>query len=578
MKDTVKKFLSTYGQFSLICLAALLFFLGTSWFNYSTQSTNFNKWLSPDETANYIFTKHYAQTGNLVITEKLNPLVNEIIHPRSFRAEGEQLKPMSFLGIILIYGKIAALTSIKVIPYLTPLFGAIGLIFFYLLISELFDRRVGLLASLMLTFFPPYFYYSSRSMFHNILFMVLLLIGLYYAVMMNKYHGSDKRTEKPTDYLSRTYFFPALAGLFLGLAIITRTSELLWLGPLLLLLWLTNIKATGFIKLALLLSFLAFALLPVFYWNQLLYNSPINTGYPEMNTSITTLTSSSGALIGQAVKGTGQSQFQKEKALFTTIKNTIFYFGLNPHKSFKSFYYYFYKMFAWLFWLAVFGFLLFLTKPKKITKGQIIFILGFLAAGSILLFYYGSWDFHDNPDPKQMTIGNSYTRYWLPIYLGALPFAALLIVRLSHMIKKRFYINAVRIVVIGLITITSVNFVLAYSDESLISSVNNQKNSQLEFNQVLKLTEPDSVIISQYHDKLFYPERRVILGLFDDVNMNKEYAKLANQIPVYYYNFTLPPKDLKYLNDSRLAKIKLRILKIKQITSDFTLYKLKPVK
>ena len=89
----------------------------------------------------------------------------------------------------------------------------------------------------------------------------------------------------------------------------------------------------------------------------------------------------------------------------------------------------------------------------------------------------------------------------------------------------------------------------------------------------MELTESNAVIITRYHDKLFFPERKVIVGLFNDDNMNMRYAQLVDYLPVYYYNFTFPQKDVKYLNQSKLPKAGLRIEKIERV-GDFSLYKL----
>lgn len=571
----LKKIIKNWQILTVVSLATAFFILASS-FNYLTQKDNFIKWASPDETANYFFTKNYATTGGLVVAEKYNLISDNIIHPRSFRAEYDQLKPMSFLGIILIYGNIARIAGVDTIPYLTPLFGAIGIIFFYLLVKELFDQRIGLIAASLLAAFPPFIYYSSRSMFHNVLFVVLLIAGFYFSLLMNK-NQTDKKHESPLDHILKNFIYPALSGGIIGLAIITRTSELLWLGPTLLFLWLANIRNTGFIKLAVFLCFAFLSILPVLNWNQVLYASPTNSGYPEMNTSISAVSSAGSQLAKETINNVNKGKLAVNRILFEKIKNTIFYFGLNPYQSLKMFYYYFYLMFAWLFWGATAGFIVFLLKYKKISKGQICFILSLILLSTILLFYYGSWKFHDNPDPNAKTIGNSYTRYWLPIYLGAIPFASLLIVRLSRVFKFKFLINTIRLVAVAAIMIYSVNFIMFYSEESLTATIKKQQATRQEFDEVIKNTPENAVIISRYHDKLFFPERKVILGLFNDDNMNMAYAKLAKYVPLYYYNFTFGQKDLDYLNKTKLAKAGLKIKQIKKVNENFTLYKLSSV-
>ena len=77
-----------------------------------------------------------------------------------------------------------------------------------------------------------------------------------------------------------------------------------------------------------------------------------------------------------------------------------------------------------------------------------------------------------------------------------------------------------------------------------------------------------------YHDKLLFPERKVIVGLFDDKEKVVKYANLTKILPVYYYNFTLPQIDMDYLNNRRLAEAGLRIVEVEKITESFTLYRL----
>ncbi len=543
-----------------IFFLASVFFVAASLFNFSTQSPKFTKWLSPDETANYAFAKNFALTGQMTIKEPLNPEVDGIVHPRSMMVQGDELKPMSFLGIIILYGKAAQWTDVAVIPFLTPLIGAIGLVIFYLLTSRLFDRRTALLAACLLAFFPPYFYYSSRSMFHNIPFTVFALTGMLFAVAMN---------QKAKYPWVRKFLYPALAGLFLGLAAITRTSELLWLGPTMAILWLLNIKNTGVVKLLVLLAFLAIGMLPAAYYSQILHGSPIATGYPQMNSSLSQLGQTGTQLITSGIT---------ETSLWQKIRDLIFYFGFNPKQTAKMTYNYFFAMFGWLFWGAILGAVIFMVQFRKIRKRQLLFVFSFAMLSIILLFYYGSWEFYDNPDPTKATLGNSYTRYWLPVYLGSIILAALGINRLSRLLKNQNLRHAARLLTVGIFMLWGATFSLTGKDEGLIESYYKQRSSQEEWRQILAATEDDAVIITKYHDKLFYPERKVVYGLFDDDNMNRTYAKLVKLAPTYYYNFTFPPKALDYLNRNKLAKSGLSIKKVRTMNPTFTLYKLESAK
>ncbi len=599
MRYEIKK----YWRSFVLAVLAILFFIGTSSFNYWTQDDDFVKWLSPDEAANYTFSKFYAQESEMAIFEKYNLYAGDIMHPRSMRSDNGFIKPVSFLGIILIYGKIASLTSYKILPFLTPFFGALGIIFYYLLVKKIFGKRNALMSACLLTCFPVYIYYSARSMFHNVLFVVLLTIGLYYSVMMaGKKNKEDKGAKLPIGSLA-PYLYSALAGGFVGLAIITRTSELLWIAPVLIILWVFNIKKINITKLLVSLCFCAFAFTPVFYWNQVLYGNYWHGGYPEMNQSIAEITQAGSDLI----KPFWGERVRQYSDLFANLKNNIFYFGFHPKHSIIVFYNYFVKMFYWLFWPAAFGFVLFLSKYRKWKRRHLCYLAFCIVPSAVLLFYYGSWCFHDNPDPSQFTIGNSYTRYWLLIYMCALPFAGFFITKLSafifswiqpdvknndlnkidninnpedekkifkYKLNKKFLVNSFVAVIIILMSFISIRFVLFGSEEGLIFTAQRQKESKKELEKIIKLTENNSVIITRYHDKLLFPERKVIIGLFDDKNMVAKYAVLAKYIPVYYYNFTFPQADFDYLNNRRLTEAGLRIEKVEQVAGEFTLYRI----
>lgn len=598
-----KNHLFKYWREITLFFVALLFFFSSGAFNFSTQDyaqspeeIDFVKWLSPDETSNYIFSKLYAQTGEMVIYEKYNLLTKDIMRPRSFRSDFGDLKPVSFLGIILIYGKIASVFGYKVIPFLTPLFAALGILFFYFLIKRLFNRNIGFISAILLAVFPVYGYYSARSMFHNVLITVMLIVGAYFGLRML----DEKKESMKNDWFGM--LFASLSGFFIGLGIITRASELLWIAPCLLLIWLFNVRKIGFIKFALFLSFLFLALLPNLYYNQILYNSPVAGGYNEMNESIRNIKEAGKGIVQNAIES-GESE--KHRAQIETIRDSVFHFGIHPNQSLRMFYQYFVKMFPYIFWPASLGFLLFFAVNILSTKKRHwIYLLSFMLVSFVLVLYYGSWQFNDNPDPNAYTIGNSYTRYWLPIYLASFPMAAYAILYISKFFVrfKNFFVfeeesenterksfreiffswnlrdsfvrRSIEFSFFGVIMFFSLHYVLAGSEEGLFFTVNNQKDVRAEWHRIIELTPHNSTLITRYHDKLFFPERKVIMGEFNDKNMVALYADLATHLPLYYYNFTLPDASIKWLNGSRLGEVGLNIEKVERITKDFTLYRL----
>ncbi|MDD3285219.1 MAG: glycosyltransferase family 39 protein [Patescibacteria group bacterium] len=578
-------------DYLLVLLLALVFFAASAWFNCATQSSDYVKFLSPDETANYFFAKHYAETGSISVFEPSNLIAEEIVHPRSVRSDNGWLKPVSFLGIILVYGQIASWLGTAVIPYLTPFFAALGIIFFYAFVRKLFGRQVAMISAFLLASFPVYFFYSARSMFHNVLFLVFLLAGAYFLLLSLPPRENNRRkflTWRLSAKDGFTYSFSLLAGLMFGGAIGARSSELLWLGPALFIAWLFYARRLGLTRLVFMLAGLVLALLPVFYWNQILYSSPFFGGYGEMNRSIAAMSQAGGNFLQSSVRG----DFSQYRSAIEVVLNNIFYFGYQPYQSLKMFFYYVLKMFPLLSAFTFVGFLIFIyriiQRPKR---GAYLYLLVWLALSLILVFYYGSWHFNDNPDPRRFTIGNSYTRYWLPMYVLAIPLASLFIVSLSRFIAsvswprfdfsfrfrpRRFLSIGLMALIVGAAVFVNLDFVFFGSEEGLATLYHNHFIDKANAQAILGLTEEQAVIVTQYHDKQLFPERRVINALLTNDDVNGSLGKMLRFYPIYYYNFTFPEKDLIYLNERRLPQFGFNINPVVH-RGQFTLYRLDKV-
>lgn len=570
-----------------VVLIALAFFVATSAYNFITQQDGVIKWNSPDETANYYFANNYASGEDLLKFDHASAVANDLVIPRSLRSDHGWLKPVSFLGIILIYGKIGSLTSPLVIPYLTPFFGALGIIFFYFLIRRLFSPRIALISAALLAVFPVYLYYSIRSMFHNVLFLVLLIIAFYFIVraLDKKYLHQVKLKifsfSLPKNVLSG-WFFIFIGGFFIGLAIITRSSELLWLLPVLAILILCYAKRLGSLRILLFLSGIGLGLLPALYYNQILYQSPFYGGYGEMNRTLTDISLAGSEMI----KSTFGSQIASYGESINKIFKNIFFFGFHPGQSKEMFGHYVVKMFPWLTYLAGVGVLgliiLNITKPKK---KYFVYLLIWVVLSVILVLYYGSWRFTDNPNAGSHTIGNSYTRYWLPMYLMALPLVALAIELflklLFFLFRKtsayRALISGGATVIVFLISLYSFNFLLFGSEEGIFNLYYNTQEDKRLGRVVLENTPPEAVVMTQYHDKVLFPERRIIMGRLEEEQYYPYLGRILDYYPVYYFNFKYDQATVDYLNNGRLAKSGLKMELVKKVSGQFSLYKISKI-
>lgn len=583
-------FLKKHLNLIIVGLLALIFFIGTASFNYLTQSPDYVKWSSPDETANYFFAKHFSQTGQLAVFDQASLKGDNMVMPRSVRSDNGWLKPVSFLGISLIYGGLGALFGVAVIPYLTPFFAALGLIFFYLVIRRLFSGRVGLISAFLLAAFPVYIYYTVRSMFHNVLFIVLLLLGLYLFIISlgrPRAVGSLDKTGKRflTWRLPIRQWGEILAaygsGIFIGLAVITRTSELLWLLPAGLVIWIFYLKRWGATKPLVWLAGFLLALLPAAYFNQILYGSFWFGGYNAMNQSLADIASTSGALW----QFTWRGEFLHYRHYLGQIFRQIFYFGFNYPQSVAMLRHYILEMFPALAAAGLLGLLILIGQNiRRFHKKHLVYFLTWLLSSAILIFYYGSWKFNDNPDLTHFTIGNSYTRYWLPIYLGLIPLAALALVRFSRALLllslragarwRAWLATGLQAAVILLYISSSLIFVLYGSEEGLAFLYYNDRVEHANTEKVWALTEPSSVIITQYYDKFFWPERRVIVGTVGSGEILTAAGRLLSRYPVYYYNFYLDPAAVNYLNNGKLRSYGLGLSLVGRLNSHFGLYRL----
>ncbi len=579
-------------NFLLVCLLAVVFFAATASFNYLTQDENYTKWSSPDETANYFFAKRFSLGEELAFFDPAAVVGDNMVMPRSFRSDAGWLKPVSFLGIILIYGSLGSVLGASAIPFLTPFFAALGIIFFFLVIRKIFSERIGLISTFLLAFFPVYIYYTVRSMFHNVLFIVLLIIAAYFLISSapkKQRVEASLRVDWPKFFSWRFvprrwlgFILAFFGGISLGLAAITRTSELIWLLPALGLIWLFYVRQFGLIKLSLAACGFFLAVIPNIYFNQLLYSAPIYGGYNEMNRSIDD--------ISQAGSGVVKSIFSdKEQAIeyLKSIYHNIFYFGFKPEQSLDMANHYIWEMFKPLSILFLLGLLFIIVSSfRKPRKKYFSYLLAFVALSAVLIFYYGSWKFNDNPDPNRFTIGNSYTRYWLPIYLMMMPVAALAITRIGNALFlavknssrrwQKMAASGAQLVMVLVLAVISLDFVLFGSEEGLSHLYYNNLAERQAAEMIFSLTEPEAVIITRYYDKFLFPERRVIMGTLPDDEVLRAAYKLVQHYPVYYYNFFLNDKDVAYLNERKLPFYGLKMTLIKQVRHNFGLYELEP--
>lgn len=525
----------------ILSLAIVTAFFVCSSF-YLTLPSKFN---SPDETSNYFFIKLYAENGVLRVFEPLNFFAENRVHPRSVAVANGYLVPGGFLGLIIIYGWLAKIFGLKIVFFLTPFFAGLAVFCFYEIIKKVFDIRVAFWSAMLFLVHPAFWYFSSRGLFPNVLFVSFLIIGFYFLV---------RRGLTQTEHgLARNYIDFILAGMFFGLAMMVRLSEIIWVGSALLTLFLIYRKKVNWKQAILFLIFAIIIFFPIFVYNQIFYNHPLLTAYNLGD----------GNVVASDSSGVGW---------LVSFGRYVFPFGLHFKNILKNFSTYFAGM---LWWLAVpfaVGVALFIKKLiyGELDKDQKIFLFFCFFIFLFLFTYYGSWLFYDNP-ACEPSVGTSYIRYWLPAYILSLPFVVFVLIKFVDWFSGRQK-RVMAIVLCLIIFLLSFKLIFFDKNDGLLLVAKNVREYAAIAGEVNQIIEQDAVIIVDRADKIFFPEHQVIQPLRDE-QIYKLIPDLANLVPIYYYGITLPQEDIDYLYAKKLDPQEVEIVRVRDFGVE-TLYKL----
>jgi hypothetical protein len=176
---------------------------------------------------------------------------------------------------------------------------------------------------------------------------------------------------------------------------------------------------------------------------------------------------------------------------------------------------------------------------------------------------------------KQVTIGTSYTRYWLPIFIMAIPFMAMLLDQFLTWFKKwRWLQTIVSIAFFAPLIYFSTNLTVLAGSENLFKVKENIYKYENLSQSINQLTEEDAVIIVDQMDKAVFPQRQVVVFLMN-YEIFRPMPRLVKIHPVYYFTL-MPSKDIEYINQRKIKEYNLRF----EFVEDFelgSLYKLNSV-
>ena len=507
------------------------------------------KFTSPDETANFYFIKQFAGNLSFKVAEPLNGTA-PIVAPRSIMVQKDGLAPGSFLGMPLFYGIVGWFFGQWIILFLTPLFSVIAVFVFYKLINLIFDRRTAMISAALMAVHPAFWYYTARGMFHNALFLDLLIIGFYFL--------TKTLTQKVTSYrLQVTSYF--LAGLFIGIAIAVRTSEIIWVGiSLSVLIILFRKRIDWRIGIWAAMLGIMISIIPIFYQNHKLYGSALTFSY-------TVGAERAEVAVKAADKASGSANIIAKTFdnISGLIEKAIFPFGIHRDNIFANLWNYG----IWLVWpfalLTLFGLITlgkkasvsllvwlkvfvhrYFTKMKPHNdtsrenhNPQSVYFFLYLFLSIYLILYYGSWKISDNVlGQDAVSLEQSYARYWLPLYVFGLPFAAYFLNVIFKIWENKFRAvqrNGLIWLAVFLLFSFSISSAMAERNAGLAKIRENTVEYKEVADKAKRLIESSAIIAAGKADKVFFPEFKVIASEIDTNKKAKQLKKILQKAPVY---------------------------------------------
>lgn len=522
---------------------------------------------SPDEMANAYFSRLFAVRGELWSFEPLNLIADGRVHPRSVVVADGFLVPGGFIGLPVIYGSVAKAFGTAVIPFLTPLVAVIAAVAWGFLVARAASRGagdaraagIGWLSGVLLLSQPAWWYSASRTMMPNTLFTALAVLSAAVLVLRPvRWALTRPATGRMTRLLIAD---PLLGGVLFSLAAAVRPAELYWLAPCLVIAAFLLRRHIGPKDVIAFAAGAALTMVPFAVLNRSAYGSFFSTGYGGG-------VSAPGIAMGGGLGA----------RLLGPVGPYLFPLGFAPRTALRNFGTYGIGLFWW--WGAVFtaaaGFLIGrrLRSRGPVTGGmRVLAAVGAYMTVWLVLFY-GSYAARDNPDPAAVTIGSSYIRYWLPLFvLSTVPVAAA-IVHTAGTFAPRMRPQVVGAVVAALAVASGIT-VFTAPQEGLLAVRTNLMRYDAETRDVIARTGADAVIVTDRADKLLFPARRVVQPLRDD-GTYAVLPALARSGPLYYYGITLPPEDLAYLREERLPALGLTMNPVSSYAEE-TLYRFSPV-
>lgn len=528
----------------------LLFFICLMFYPYSYLSWQTDqKFYSPDETANFVFAKQFIEQNRLSFDEPLNRISHNVILPRSVNAIDGKLVPQSFPGMILFYGLLGKIIGLNAVTFISPILALLCVLILYWLMKVIFDKNIAFWSALVLLFLPPFWFNSGKSMLHNTTFIFFLLLGL---LLLYQFANQKK------------VIYSALGCFSLGLSLFIRTAELIPIAITLVIFMVLFRKRFNWK--ALIINFLCFCLplaglLALNYW---VYSHFFSLGYFSFD---------------QTSTGANQNTVSQ---IIDLIRTVLLPFGLNIKNILFQSFEFFLKYLWYIFIPFLVVIIYFIKNWRELSLEKKSYSLITMLITISLVISYGSfWPWGKSGLPVEPTffIGSPHLRYWLPIFILIIPYAAIF---WTDMLAKIFPLKksltvALSIAIVALIAVCSWQQVFYDPDEGYLKIELDISEFSPRLQNVNNYIPAGSIIVvPEWADRIFFPEFRVVTGM-ENPQLHKydaiaDIALLLDYAPIYYYTAS-SEKDLQILTTSKLAAKQSSLEKIADIYKGERLYR-----
>ncbi|MFA6503894.1 MAG: hypothetical protein WCT54_03020 [Patescibacteria group bacterium] len=500
-------------------------------------------WMSPDEAANALAAVHFAGHGSFAVDYPLAASFNWAV-PRSFTVLPGQIAPIGFLGMPLILAFAFKLFGIFGLLFLTPLIALAALWPLWKSLPVKWNEGAKWSVLLVWISFPTVIIYANRGAFGN-LFLVCLAIWIWW--MLTKV---------------KTIWRYPVTGFLLGLALMIRPPEAIWLLPVALFAFLYRHSLSSSGKSDDVKSRADHVALRETRGSSKINQNKLISGFLFVIPLLITL--SLGAYLGhqtyarwfvsgyqiRSTYNLDAAQHSSSVETYESYVNSVSVFdtfpiGVHPRNLAWNVWQYVIKLF-WP-WTVVCLLAVIIAVREKIWRKSEKWVAAAFAWTTIwLIVFYGNGVYQDHVGVNVASMGNSFLRYLLPLSVVAAVSVGYVLERLWKVWSLKIIAACIVIVIVGMGQWYSIN----KDDEGMAANAKEMGRYAQIRDDARSWLDPATIVVSDRNDKVFFPIFQSVSPLPDDARLK---LLLDNDYSVALFLTTQEEKGLADWSDRGFA-------------------------